>query len=877
MGSEKDVMEKIMDKMIRGVMLNGKVCINFHSFSLCFLFPFGYLEGKNGRTRKHIADHSSFSFKSLCIPFLRLKQPLTDSSFFSNSNSTSSSSSLGRMRTCSDSSSIFTFKSTSSSSTFTSSSSSSGSSTSETCTEVDTSPVRSHARDEIFYTPTALRHRHEGYPGHEDSTSDHKTGGDHHAFPEPHSSSSFTFNPLSDTFQTGLNFEDDFPSFKLGTPFFNDGYKTEDLAKDKMNDYIDCRASHQEEGLQLQEGEGQEREEDGEDQEDEDEDDFPLSVLEKNIMGLIDEPIFSSSNLSIFPSPPSPPSSASGKIFSSPLVVESPISSKRDSQQRKDYSKEEEEDRFSPFRHLSPLPLTTQTPIKNALESFEKKLEVSKKASYPFLLSSSSSLSTASSPFFPSTAQRQDEQLFKPKDEEIGSKRERKSASAFSTSSISEVSDFPVCRCGCGEQHQLGISSGTPTFGSGDFSPFLSKSLPLGHHQQRFPSHCDVISSGARTAPIHKSIWSIASPPTSPTKVKVAQASLGHRVAHPISSTSSSFNFDESDHQHMKYSRGSSSSTFPTYTPTAEYFPRSPFAGNYPEATFNDDDSFSSYSSPFGPKPSLKRTVSSCLPLNGEDVHSYSPRSFEQGHNDRLAPSPQHYHHQHTHSYPTYSSAAAGPPRHAHPHFLSHHQTYARQNLNGPSPNNKKGELYKTEVCRSWSEIGNCRYGKKCQFAHGLQELRSMSMSMHHGDGGYGGGDGAGGSPCSPAIMCGSNAGRFGYSSERMHMPNSGSHASLSDPWSSSNTGRPGGMSHTLSPFGRHDYKLHTFEDVRGSRSGMEAVGVGAGGRRRSVSSPSKIRMYSLARQEEEACKMDFSIWNHDAFDSNVSHLHVFL
>ena len=26
---------------------------------------------------------------------------------------------------------------------------------------------------------------------------------------------------------------------------------------------------------------------------------------------------------------------------------------------------------------------------------------------------------------------------------------------------------------------------------------------------------------------------------------------------------------------------------------------------------------------------------------------------------------------------------------------------------------------YKTEICKNWIEIGNCRYGKKCQFAHG--------------------------------------------------------------------------------------------------------------------------------------------------------------
>lgn len=33
---------------------------------------------------------------------------------------------------------------------------------------------------------------------------------------------------------------------------------------------------------------------------------------------------------------------------------------------------------------------------------------------------------------------------------------------------------------------------------------------------------------------------------------------------------------------------------------------------------------------------------------------------------------------------------------------------------------------YKTELCRSWSETGSCRYGSKCQFAHGEAELRPL-------------------------------------------------------------------------------------------------------------------------------------------------------
>lgn len=34
---------------------------------------------------------------------------------------------------------------------------------------------------------------------------------------------------------------------------------------------------------------------------------------------------------------------------------------------------------------------------------------------------------------------------------------------------------------------------------------------------------------------------------------------------------------------------------------------------------------------------------------------------------------------------------------------------------------------YKTELCRPYQENGSCKYGEKCQFAHGLQELRTVN------------------------------------------------------------------------------------------------------------------------------------------------------
>jgi len=37
-----------------------------------------------------------------------------------------------------------------------------------------------------------------------------------------------------------------------------------------------------------------------------------------------------------------------------------------------------------------------------------------------------------------------------------------------------------------------------------------------------------------------------------------------------------------------------------------------------------------------------------------------------------------------------------------------------------------KQDRYKTELCKSWVESGACRYGEKCQFAHGPDELRPV-------------------------------------------------------------------------------------------------------------------------------------------------------
>lgn len=47
--------------------------------------------------------------------------------------------------------------------------------------------------------------------------------------------------------------------------------------------------------------------------------------------------------------------------------------------------------------------------------------------------------------------------------------------------------------------------------------------------------------------------------------------------------------------------------------------------------------------------------------------------------------------------------------------------------ISGDSGAGAKGDRYKTEMCRTFSENGSCRYGDKCQFAHGIADLRTVS------------------------------------------------------------------------------------------------------------------------------------------------------
>ncbi|KAL4281138.1 hypothetical protein GQ457_03G004780 [Hibiscus cannabinus] len=45
----------------------------------------------------------------------------------------------------------------------------------------------------------------------------------------------------------------------------------------------------------------------------------------------------------------------------------------------------------------------------------------------------------------------------------------------------------------------------------------------------------------------------------------------------------------------------------------------------------------------------------------------------------------------------------------------------------GSSPSGSTG-FYKSEICRTWEELGHCRYGSKCQFEHGKEDVRPTCL-----------------------------------------------------------------------------------------------------------------------------------------------------
>lgn len=54
--------------------------------------------------------------------------------------------------------------------------------------------------------------------------------------------------------------------------------------------------------------------------------------------------------------------------------------------------------------------------------------------------------------------------------------------------------------------------------------------------------------------------------------------------------------------------------------------------------------------------------------------------------------------------------------------------------VGGSKSNSSSGSSasYKTEICQAWEDLENCRFGSKCQFAHGKEELRPSRFSSRN-------------------------------------------------------------------------------------------------------------------------------------------------
>ena len=99
-------------------------------------------------------------------------------------------------------------------------------------------------------------------------------------------------------------------------------------------------------------------------------------------------------------------------------------------------------------------------------------------------------------------------------------------------------------------------------------------------------------------------------------------------------------------------------------------------------------------------------------------------------HHETASPSPHHYNH-HPHMSMQPMMMMAGPSSHRmtpEPGMASYHlEAIAQANSTMRKVQTHNGNSrFKTELCRSWSTSGACRYGDKCQFAHGTDELRPL-------------------------------------------------------------------------------------------------------------------------------------------------------
>ncbi|SMN21083.1 similar to Saccharomyces cerevisiae YDR151C CTH1 Member of the CCCH zinc finger family [Maudiozyma saulgeensis] len=70
-------------------------------------------------------------------------------------------------------------------------------------------------------------------------------------------------------------------------------------------------------------------------------------------------------------------------------------------------------------------------------------------------------------------------------------------------------------------------------------------------------------------------------------------------------------------------------------------------------------------------------------------------------------------------------TSISGQQQHNHNHHHHSQQNqYSKIVRNDSNEQQTNKQLYKTELCESFTTKGHCKYGGKCQFAHGLEELK---------------------------------------------------------------------------------------------------------------------------------------------------------
>jgi hypothetical protein len=111
--------------------------------------------------------------------------------------------------------------------------------------------------------------------------------------------------------------------------------------------------------------------------------------------------------------------------------------------------------------------------------------------------------------------------------------------------------------------------------------------------------------------------------------------------------------------------------------------------------------------------------------IQNQPIHPH--RRDNSGYNNHNKEFPSNHHPHHPHH----------PPLHHHHHQQQQQQQRQRAVNNSfhsldQSYDERSVQNYKTEICRSHYSTGHCDYGDACQFAHGIQQLRTKDYDIKY-------------------------------------------------------------------------------------------------------------------------------------------------